>query len=82
MYVILSTVLPKPTKKVSCCNAGSMVMDSYEGIRTCDLRVSVLIRGYRKGSLLGHLGIPGQLIAFLFVAQWIERWCANLAAQF
>ena len=43
----------------TCCNAGSMVRDSYEGIRTCDLRVTVLIRGYKKGSRLGHLGISG-----------------------
>ena len=58
-----------------------MVRDSYEGIQACDLGVSVLIRGCKKGSRLGHPEFPGQLIALLLVAQWLEPWCANLAAQ-
>ena len=41
-----------------------MVRDSYEGIRTCDLQVSVLIRGYKKASRLGHLGISGPTYCF------------------
>ena len=43
----------------TCCHAGSMVRDSYEWIPTCDLRVSVLIQSYKKGSRLGHQGISG-----------------------
>ena len=58
-----------------------MVRDSYEGIRTCDLHVSVLIQGYKKGSGWGTSEFPGQLFALLLVARWLERWCANLAAQ-
>ena len=46
-----------------------MVRDSYEGIRTCDLLVSILIQGYKKGSRLRHLEYPGQIIALLLVAQ-------------
>ena len=58
-----------------------MDSDSYEGIRTCNLRVSVMIRGYKKGSRLGTWESPGQRIALLLVAQWLELWCANQAAQ-
>ena len=29
----------------------------------------------------GTSEFPAQLIALLLVAQWLERWCANPAAQ-
>ena len=59
-----------------------MVRDSYEGIRTCDLPVSVLIQGTQRSSVgWGTSEFPAQLIALLLVPQWLEQWCANLATQ-
>ena len=59
-----------------------MVRDSYCGNRTCDLLVSVLIQGTPRSTVgWGTSEFPGQLIALLFVAQWLERWYANLEAQ-
>ena len=59
-----------------------MVRDSYCGIRTCDLPVSVLIQGTPRSAVgWGTSEFPGQLIAILLVAQWLERWFANIAAQ-
>jgi hypothetical protein len=55
--------------------------DSWQGIRTWDLWVSVLIESYRRAIAGGTLEFPGQLIASLLVAQWSERWCASLVAQ-
>ena len=52
-----------------------------KGIRTCNLRVSVLIRSYRRAMVGGTLEFPGQLIASLLVAQWLGRWCTSLVAQ-
>ena len=52
----------------TCCNGGSMVRDSYEGIRTCNLWVTVLIRGYKKGIRWGTSEFPDQLIALLNVS--------------
>ena len=72
---LVSALLKNYGWKVTCYNTEFMVRDSYEGNRTCDMRVSVLIRGYKKDSRLG------KLIALLLVAQWLECWCASLAAQ-
>ena len=56
-----------------------MVRDSYCGIRTCDLPVSVLIQGTTRSAVgWGTSEFPSQLIALLLVAQWLERWCDNL----
>ena len=55
--------------------------DCYEGIRTCNLWVRVLIGSYRRAIVGGTPEFLGQLIALLLVAHWLERWCASLAAQ-
>ena len=56
-----------------------MVRDSYCGIRTCDLLVSVLIQGTPRSAVgWGTSQFPGQLIALLLVAQWLERWCVGV----
>ena len=31
---------------------------------------------------MGTLGFTGQLIPLLLVIQWLEQWCASLAAPF
>ena len=59
-----------------------MVRDSYCGIRTCDLPVSVLIQGTPRSAIgWGTSEFPGQLIALLLVAQWLERLCTSLEAH-
>ena len=59
-----------------------MVRDSYCGIRTCDLPVTVLIQGTPRSAVGWDTSeFPAQLIALLLVAQWLEHWCAKLAAQ-
>ena len=59
-----------------------MVRDSYCRIRTCDLPVSVLIQGTPSSAVgWGTSEFPGQLIALLLVAQWLERWYVKLTAQ-
>ena len=51
-----------------------MVRDSYCGILTCDLPVSVLIQGTPRSAVCwGTSEFPGQLIALLIVAHWLER---------
>ena len=32
---------------------------------------------YKKGGRLSTSEFPGQLIALLLAAQWLERWCVN-----
>ena len=66
-----------------CANllAGFLARDCHEGIQTCNLWVSVLIRSYRRAIVGGTPKFPGQLIALLLVAHWLERWCASLAAH-
>ena len=66
-----------------CANllAGFLARDCYEGIRTWDLWVSVLIESYRRAMVGGTPEFPGQLIASLLVAQWLGRWCTSLVAQ-
>ena len=68
---------------IICANllAGFLARDCHEGIQTCDLWVSVLIGSYRRAIVGGTPEFPGQLIALLLVAHWLERWCASLAAQ-
>jgi hypothetical protein len=66
-----------------CANllAGFLARDCYEGIRTCDLWVSVLIWTYRRAIVGGTPEFPGQLIASLLVAQWLGHWCTRLVAN-
>jgi hypothetical protein len=68
---------------ILCTNllAGFLARDCYEGIRTWDLWVSVLIESYRRAMVGGTPEFPGQLIASLLVAQWSKRWCTSLVAQ-
>ena len=49
--------------------AGFLARDCYEGTRTWNLWVSVLIKSYRRAIVRGTPEFPGQLIASLLVAQ-------------
>ena len=49
---------------------------------TLCLIVSVFGSEARRSAVSwGTSEFPGQLIALLLVAQWLEYWCASLAAQ-
>ena len=63
--------------------AGFLARDSIRGLQSCELWVSVLIITYarRMAVVWGTPEFTGQLIALLPIAQWLERWCASLAAQ-
>ena len=79
-------LLPPHTLLCSSCLcvnllAGYLVVDCCEGIQTCDLLVSVLIRSYRRTIVGGTPEFLGQLIASLIVAQGLARWFASLATQ-
>jgi hypothetical protein len=66
-----------------CANliVGFLARDCHEGIQTCDLWVLVLIRTYRRLIVESIPDFPGQHIAVLLVAHWLERFCASLTTQ-
>ena len=70
----------KPINKEYRMLAGFLAKDCHEGIWTCNLWVGVLIGSYRRAIDGGTLEFPGQVIALLLVARWLECWCASLAA--
>ena len=57
------------------------LQDSWPGIVIKGFELETLGQCSDWATVGGTLEFPGQLIALLLVAHWLERWCASLATQ-
>ena len=56
-------------------------MQPYFNLTRICVTFEVNLEARRRAIARGTPEFPGQLIAFFLVAQWLEGWCASLAAQ-